>query len=113
MTITPLHPFNGLDVAELVRIRARTRRDHPFLIWEPFEGQGETLTYGAFHDRVARLSAGLAKRGIKPRDYVLIHLDNCLETLIAWYACADLGAVPVTTNARSSLDELQYFAGHC
>ena len=113
MIITPLHPFNGLDVAELVRIRARTRRDHPFLIWEPFEGQGETLTYGAFHDRVARLSAGLAKRGIKPRDYLLIHLDNCLETLIAWYACADLGAVPVTTNARSSLDELQYFAGHC
>ena len=58
MTITPLHPFNGLDIAELVRIRARTRRDHPFLIWEPFEGPGETLTYGAFHHRVARLSAG-------------------------------------------------------
>ncbi len=113
MNITPLHPFNGLDIAELVRIRARTRRDHPFLIWEPFEGRGETLSYGAFHDRVLRLAAGMAKRGVRPRDHVLIHLDNCLETLIAWYACADLGAVPVTTNARSSLDELTYFADHC
>ena len=113
MQIQPLHPFNGLDVAELVRIRARTRRDHPFLIWEPFEGRSETLSYGAFHDRVVRLAAGMARRGVGPRDYVLIHLDNCLETLIAWYACADLGAVPVTTNARSSLDELTYFADHC
>lgn len=113
MQIGPLHPFNGLDVAELVRIRARTRKDHPFLIWEPFEGRGETLSYGAFHDRVVRLAAGMVKRGVKPRDYVLIHLDNCLETLVAWYACADLGAVPVTTNARSSLDELTYFAEHC
>lgn len=57
MQIGPLHPFNGMDIAELVRIRARTRRDHPFLIWEPFEGRGETLSYGAFHDRVVRLVA--------------------------------------------------------
>ena len=95
MNITPLHPFNGLDIAELVRVRARTRKEHPFLVWEPFEGKHETLTYGAFHDRVVRLAAGMAKRGVKPREYVLIHLDNCPETLIAWYACADLGAVPV------------------
>ena len=113
MQASSLHPFNGMDVAELVRTRARTRRDHPFLIWEPFDGRGESLSYGAFHDRVLRLSAGMARRGVKARDYVLIHLDNCLETLIAWYACADLGAVPVTTNARSSLDELTYFADHC
>lgn len=109
----PVHPFRGLDVGELVRVRARTRADHPFLIWEPFEGPGETLTYAAFHDRVVRLAAGMAKRGVGPRDHVLVHLDNCLETLIAWYACADLGAVPVTTNARSSLSELSYFADHC
>lgn len=113
MDIPPFHPFRGLDVAELVRIRARTRPDHPFLIWEPFEGQSETLTYAGFYDRVLRLAAGMAKRGIKPGDYILIHLDNCLETLLAWYACADLGAVPVTTNARSSLDELTYFAENC
>jgi len=113
METPPVHPFRGLDVAELVRIRARTRPGHPFLIWEPFEGLSETLTYAAFADRVARFAGGLARRGVKPGEYVLIHLDNCLETLIAWYGCATLGAVAVTTNARASLDELSYFAGHC
>ena len=63
MTITPLHPFNGLDVAELVRIRARTRRDHPFLIWEPFEGAGETITYG---QQAERIDPGLFNTEVEP-----------------------------------------------
>ncbi len=108
-----VNPFAGLDVPWLVEMRARTRRDHPFLIWEPFEGAVETLTYGQFHERVGRLAAGLARRGIKPGDFVLVHLDNCPETILAWYAAAELGAVAVTTNTRSSGDELAYFAGHC
>ena len=60
METPPVHPFRGLDVAELVRIRARTRPDHPFLIWEPFDGPSETLTYGAFGERVARVAAAPA-----------------------------------------------------
>ena len=105
--------FAGIDVPWLVEMRARTRRDHPFLIWEPFEGAGETLSYGAFHDRVGRLAAGLARRGLKPGDFLLVHLDNCLETILAWYAASELGAVAVTTNTRSSGEELTYFAEHC
>ena len=106
-------PFAGIDVPWLVDLRARTRRGHPFLIWEPFDGPGETLSYGAFHDRVGRLAAGLARRGLKQGDFLLLHLDNCLEILLAWYAAAALGAVAVTTNTRSSGAELAYFAEHC
>ena len=106
-------PFAGIDVPWLVALRARTRRDHPFLIWEPFEGPGESLSYGAFHDRVGRLAAGLARRGLAPGDFLLLHLDNCLEIVLAWYAAATLGAVAVTTNTRSSGEELAYFAEHC
>ncbi len=108
----PLHPFNAFDVAELLRIRARSRADHSFIIWEPFDGLPETWTYARFNHDVSRLAAGLAKRGVRSGDRLLIHLDNCPETLIAWYACAVLGAVAVTTNARSSADELAYFAMH-
>ena len=43
---------------------------------------------------------------------VLIHLDNCAEALLAWYACTWLGAVAVTTNARAVGDELAYYAEH-
>jgi carnitine-CoA ligase len=113
LTKADLHPFSGLDVAWLVEARAQTRRDHPFLMWEPFEGPGETITYGQFHARITRIAGGLARRGVKPGDFVLIHLDNCLESVLAWYACAWAGAVAVTTNARAVADELAYFADHC
>ncbi len=106
-------PFAGLDVPWLLALRARTRRDHPFIVWTPFERPAVTLTYGAFHARVGALAAGLAKRGVKPGEFVLIHLDNCLEALLSWYACVELGAVAVTTNTRSAGPEIAYFAGHC
>src|SRR4051794_2205189 len=106
-------PFAGMDVPSLLRMRAETRRDHPFLIWAPFEGPPRTWRYGEFHERVGALAAGLVKRGIKPGEYVLIHLDNCIEAMLAWFACVELGAIAVTTNTRSAPAEMEYFADHC
>lgn len=107
-----LHPFEGLDVAWLLETRAASRSAHPFLVWAPFEGPGRTWTYAEFLDAVRRVAGGLSKRGVRPRERVLIHLDNCPEALIAWYACAWIGAVAVTTNARAAGDEMAYFTGH-
>ena len=106
-------PFAGLDVPWLLRMRSQTRRDHPFLIWAPFEAPARKWSYGEFHERVGQLSAGLVRRGIKPGEYVLIHLDNCIEAMLAWFACVELGAIAVTTNTRSAPAEMEYFAGHC
>src|SRR5690242_12039823 len=106
-------PFADLDVPWLLRMRAETRRDHPFLIWAPFDAPARPWSYGEFHERVGALGAGLARRGIKQGDYVLIHLDNCIEALLAWFACVELGAVAVTTNTRSAAAEMAYFADHC
>ena len=83
-------------------MRARTRREHPFLIWAPFDAPARRWTYGEFHERVGALAAGLAKRGVKPGEFVLIHLDNCIEAMLAWFACVELGAIAVTTNTRSA-----------
>ncbi len=106
-------PFAGLDVPWLLAMRAEVRRDHPFLIWAPFDAPARKWTYGEFHDRVGALAAGLVKRGIRQGDYVLIHLDNCIEAMLAWFACVELGAIAVTTNTRSAAAEIEYFAGHC
>jgi crotonobetaine/carnitine-CoA ligase len=106
-------PFAGLDVPWLLKMRAEVRRDHPFLIWAPFDAPARRWSYGEFHDRVGALAAGLVKRGIKPGDYVLIHLDNCIEAVLAWFACIELGAIAVTTNTRSAPAEMEYFADHC
>ena len=103
-------PFAGLDVPWLLRMRAETRRDHPFLIWAPFDAPARIWNYGEFHERVGALAAGLVARGIKPGEYVLIHLDNCIEAMLAWFACVELGAIAVTTNTRSAPAEMEYFA---
>lgn len=108
-----LHPFVGLDVPWLLRERARAQGERPYLVWEPFEGEGRVYTYAAFASAVERFAAGLAARGIAKGEFVLIHLSNCPEILIAWHACSRLGAIAVTTNTRSSAEELAYYAGHC
>src|SRR5258706_7791432 len=106
-------PFAGLDVPWLLRMRSQTRRDHPFLIWAPFDAPPQIWTYGEFHERVGALAAGLVARGVTPGEYVLIHLDNCVEAVLAWFACVELGAIAVTTNTRSAPAEMEYFADHC
>ncbi|MDO9438169.1 AMP-binding protein [Hydrogenophaga sp.] len=112
LTRHDLHPFSGLDVPWLLEHRARTRRDHPFIIWEPFDAPAEVISYGQFHARVGRIAGALQHRGVRAGQKVLIHLDNCPEALLAWYACAWIGAVAVTTNARASGNELTYYAEH-
>src|ERR1700737_4607640 len=67
----------------------------------------------ATHQRVGALAAGLAARGVKPGEFGLIHLDNCVEAMLAWFACVELGAIAVTTNTRSAPAEMEYFADHC
>ena len=47
------------------------------------------------------VAAGLSTHGVGKGDKVLIHADNCPEMVLAWFACARLGAVGVTTNTRS------------
>lgn len=106
------HPFVRMDVPTLLVQRALARRDHPFILWEPFEGQAAQWSYGRFHDEVGRLAGGLLRRGVRAGERVLIHLDNCPEALLAWYACSWIGAVAVTTNARAADDELAYYAEH-
>jgi crotonobetaine/carnitine-CoA ligase len=108
-----LHPFQGLDIRCLVDAQAERRGTHPFLIWAPFEGDEQTWTYGDFRRLARALGAGLAARGARPGDRILVHLDNCLEAALAWIGCAYGGFTAVTTNTKSAAGELSYFADHC
>ena len=40
-------------------------------------------------------------------------MNNCPEFIFTWFALSELGAVAVTTNTRSSMDEMHYFIQHC
>ncbi|GAA5144783.1 ATP-dependent acyl-CoA ligase [Pseudonocardia eucalypti] len=112
--IGDLHPFGGSDVWQLLGTRAATHAGRPFIVWQPYDGQpSRTYTYDEVHREAAATAAGLAARGVSTGDRVLIHMDNCPEFLIAWFACAALGAVAVTTNTRSAVDELAFYADDC
>jgi crotonobetaine/carnitine-CoA ligase len=109
---TATHTFTGRNLPWLLATRAQTRADHPFLVWDPLEGAPARWTYAEFARDVASVAAGLRSRGIGQGDYVLIHLGNCPEFLIAYFACSQIGAVAVTTNTRSSAEELAYYVAN-
>ena len=100
---------HGQDLPGLLAHWAGQRGDHPVLIWEPGDGDTRTWTYAELWDDVRRLAAGLADRGIAVDDKVLIHSENAPEMVIAWLACATVGAVAVTTNTKSVGAEMAFF----
>jgi crotonobetaine/carnitine-CoA ligase len=104
--------YEGRDVPWLLSHWAEKKPDHPFLIWEPKQGDSKTWSYNDFYQDCLSLAAGLEQRGIKYGDRVLVHLDNCPELLLTWYACAIIGAVAVTTNTRSAEPEIRYYSEH-
>ncbi|GAA3209539.1 class I adenylate-forming enzyme family protein [Actinocorallia longicatena] len=101
--------FAGQDIPWLLRTWAERQPDKALLIWEPRDGTGRTWTYAQFWSDVRGLAAGLAERGVAEGDKILLHADNCPEMVLAWYACATLGAVAVTTNTRSAASEVAFF----
>ncbi len=112
--VNPSAPAHvGRNLAELIEARAQARGDAPFLVWD--EGQGaepesvERWSYAEWASAVRRLAAVLGARGIRRGDRVCVHLDNRPEFLLAWWALARLGAVCVSTNARSAPDELRFY----
>lgn len=104
--------FAGQDIPWLLDHWAEHKADHPFLVWEPKNGEQQSWTYQAFAEATKSVAAGLIAKGVNKGDKVLIHCENCPEMVIAWYACARVGAVGVTTNTRSAGPEIEYFAGH-
>jgi crotonobetaine/carnitine-CoA ligase len=106
------YQMTGQDVGWLLRHWAASRPDHPFLIWEPRDGRDRTWSYAQFLREARQIAAGLARRGVGKGERVMIHADNCPEMVLAWYGCALLGAVAVTTNTKSAGPEVEYFAGH-
>ncbi len=106
------HPFVGRDVAWLVDQQARARGEHPAIVWAPFDGPAEPISYRALAQRSQKVAAAMYGKGVRAGDRVLLHLDNRPEFIVSWLACARVGAVCVTTNTRLATDELAYCMAH-
>jgi len=108
----PMNPFAARDVRWLVDVQAARHKARTCLIWEPFDDEPRSWSYAEFAQEVRRFAAGLVKRGVRRGDRVLVHMDNAPEFLFAWLGCGYAGAVAVSTNTKSSRDEIAYYAAH-
>lgn len=108
-----VHPFLDFDVAHLIEERGRQLADRELLVWEPFDGRRTSWTYARFARDARRVAAGLHRAGVGVGDVVLIHLDNCPSVLLAWAACARLGAVAARVNTKLTAAELRRVAELC
>jgi carnitine-CoA ligase len=100
------------DIASLLDRLARTRSTHPALHWVPFDGPGRSWTYGELVDDIFRLATELQRRGVSVGDRVVILGDNSPDVVRAWAAVPLLGAIAVSLNARSTVDELRWYGSH-
>jgi acyl-CoA synthetase (AMP-forming)/AMP-acid ligase II len=74
---------------ELVARRADATPDHPMLI----ASDGESLTFGAFRDRVERVAAGLLDMGLHAGSVVSWQLPTRIDTVVLSLAMSRLGVV--------------------
>jgi carnitine-CoA ligase len=104
--------MHGQDIPWLLRHWATHKPDHEALVWDPPEGEVRRWTYAQLLAATDGVAAGLRDRGLGVGDKVLIHAENSPEMLVGWLACTTLGAIAVTTNTRSVVAEIAYFASH-
>src|SRR4051794_26791373 len=95
-------------LTHLLEERVEAHGDRTFLVFEDREGAISEFTYRDLHAKVERCAAGLAGIGVGHGDFVVVHLANCPEFVIAWFALARLGATLVPSNVANTGGELEH-----
>jgi fatty-acyl-CoA synthase len=98
--------WRGMTTADQVARHARSTPDAPAL---RFAGSGRT--YAELDQRVTRLAAALADRGVQRGDRVAVLTLNGFEAVETFLAAARLGAIAVPVNFRLVADEVGYALG--
>jgi crotonobetaine/carnitine-CoA ligase len=73
----------------------------------------DVLTYSGLYESAGRLATGLVALGVEPGDRVATFGANCTDWVVAWFACAAVGAVWVPLNASLVGADLAYALGDC
>lgn len=84
-------PGSRLNYAEHVFRNMSTQR--PALIFQSEIQPLMEISWSELHTRVAAVAAGLRRLGVQPGDRVASLMPNIPQTIIAFLACASLGAI--------------------
>lgn len=103
-----LDPMGDRNLTDLLDERVAAYGDRPFLVFERADGVISELTYAEVRAQADRVAQGLSGLGVAQHDFVVVHLNNCLEFVVAWFALARLGAVLVPSNVANTVGELEH-----
>ncbi|KAL3684290.1 hypothetical protein R1sor_002312 [Riccia sorocarpa] len=67
---------------------------------------GGKLTYGELKTRVLSVSSGLAERGVKKGDVVMICMPNSIHWPLLFFGTLRLGAILTTCNPQATVNEI-------
>ncbi|NWF57614.1 MAG: long-chain fatty acid--CoA ligase [Syntrophaceae bacterium] len=98
--------YPRLPIHELIQIPANAYPDKAALNFF-----GTEMTFWELRQQVLRMANALGALGIRKGDRVGIHLPNCPQYPIAYYAALSLGAIVVNINPMYTPDELKLIAG--
>jgi fatty-acyl-CoA synthase len=99
---------NSQNPSQIYRIHAVNSPAKPALVW-----RDQVLSFAELDARIDRLAAGLAARGVKRGNSVVLMMKNRPEFIELGAAAARLGAAAVAVSWRSTPQELVYLATHC
>ena len=73
---------------------------------------GTEMNFWELRQETLRMSNALGALGVKKGDRVGIHLPNCPQYMIAYYAVLSLGAIVVNLNPMYTAEELKLIVGN-
>lgn len=90
--------WGDTTIDDLFRACVAARRDAPALADAPNRaafagGAPQVLSFGEVETQVERLAAALFAAGVRKDDVVVVQLPNVVEIVVAFLACARLGAI--------------------
>lgn len=94
-------------ILDLLADRARSRKEHPFALYE-----GRTVTYEEFDRQTNRAAHALAALGVRKGDRVSVAMGNSIDYLVAAFGILKAGAIYNPVNAALGAKELTYIFGH-
>ncbi len=84
-------PGARLNYAEHAFLHARP--DAPAIVFGSEGSEPAEVSWDELRDQVGRCAAGLRRLGVGPGDRVAAYLPNVPETVVAFLACASIGAI--------------------
>jgi acetoacetyl-CoA synthetase len=85
--------FEGTQVNYTAQLFKNKTNKYPALISKTESGEIKEYSWDLLYQQVASVSAFLKSKGIKKGDRVVAYMPNIPETVIAFLACASIGAV--------------------